>query len=193
MGTLDKYLAYRSEYIAMWHSLRLTTKEAAARAYAQKVLDNRKRYQRVAAQTSTPWYLVGVLHVLESDADFNTHLHNGDPLGAKTVRVPANRPHGEWPPDDVADLWVSSAIDAVGDIADIDVGFSVSKFAFACERFNGFGYRARGIASPYLWSGSQHYTTGKYVADGVFDADAVSGQVGTMVIIRYVIDLVEGT
>jgi lysozyme family protein len=36
------------------------------------------------------------------------------------------------------------------------------------EGFNGYGYRKfhPNVPSPYLWSGSNHYTRGKYIADG---------------------------
>jgi hypothetical protein len=50
------------------------------------------------------------------------------------------------------------------------------------ERYNGFGYRFWGPESPYLWSGSQHYTTGKFVEDGRFDIDAKSDQIGGAVL-----------
>jgi hypothetical protein len=34
------------------------------------------------------------------------------------------------------------------------------------EANNGFGYRKRSVATPYLWSYSDHYDKGKFVADG---------------------------
>jgi len=46
------------------------------------------------------------------------------------------------------------------------------------ERYNGIGYAARGLASPYLWSGTDQYIRGKYVADGVFDPSVVDKQLG---------------
>ncbi len=46
---------------------------------------------RVAEKTGVPWELIGAIHFRESSLDFNKCLHNGDPLGQKTVRVPAGR------------------------------------------------------------------------------------------------------
>ena len=46
------------------------------------------------------------------------------------------------------------------------------------ERYNGLGYRNRGLPSPYLWSLSGHYERGKFVADGKFDSEAESKQCG---------------
>jgi peptidoglycan hydrolase-like protein with peptidoglycan-binding domain len=40
------------------------------------------------------------------------------------------------------------------------------------------------VPSPYLWSFSNHYTRGKYVADGRFSPTAVSQQVGAAVLLK---------
>ena len=55
---------------------------------------------------------------------------------------------------------------------------------FKMEQFNGFGYRVKGINSPYLWSFSNHYTKGKFTRDGFFDPNAVSKQIGAAVLLR---------
>jgi lysozyme family protein len=52
------------------------------------------------------------------------------------------------------------------------------------ERYNGLGYRNKGIYSPYLWSFTNHYIEGKYIADGVWSATAVSKQVGCAAILK---------
>lgn len=39
-------------------------------------------------------------------------------------------------------------------------------------------YAAKGLPSPYLWSATDQYIKGKYVRDGVFDAEAVDRQIG---------------
>jgi hypothetical protein len=46
------------------------------------------------------------------------------------------------------------------------------------EGYNGFGYAARGLPSPYIWSGTDQYKSGKYVADHVFDPNVVDKQLG---------------
>ena len=48
----------------------------------------------------------------------------------------------------------------------------------------GFGYRSRDVATPYLWSYSQHYTKGRFVADHVFNPNAVSKQAGAAVLLK---------
>src|SRR5690606_14680775 len=46
------------------------------------------------------------------------------------------------------------------------------------ERYNGLGYRNKGLPSPYLWAGTDQYVKGKYVADGKFDPNHVDRQLG---------------
>ena len=57
---------------------------------------------------------------------------------------------------------------------------------FQLEGYNGFGYRDHHptVPSPYLWSFSNHYTRGKYVADGRFSPTAVSQQCGAAVLLK---------
>ncbi len=145
------------------------------------VIANRDRYQPVAQATGVPWAFIAIVHRLESGGDFSRHLHNGDPLTARTVNVPAGRPTSGQPPF----TWGQSAEDALrGQALDGDVAWTLARFLFELERYNGFGYRFRGLATPYLWSGSDRYSHGKFVRDGVFDPAAVSRQIGGAVILR---------
>jgi hypothetical protein len=54
------------------------------------------------------------------------------------------------------------------------------------EGYNGWGYRNHhpAVKSPYLWSGSNHYRAGKYVADGTWSDTAVSSQCGAATLLR---------
>jgi peptidoglycan hydrolase-like protein with peptidoglycan-binding domain len=51
------------------------------------------------------------------------------------------------------------------------------------EKWNGWGYRNKGIFSPYLWAGTNHYSRGKYVADGQYSASAVDQQLGIIAVL----------
>ena len=57
-----------------------------------KMIANKARYQPVARATGVPWTLIAVMHELECGQRFDRHLHNGDPLSARTVQVPKGRP-----------------------------------------------------------------------------------------------------
>lgn len=59
---------------------------------------------------------------------------------------------------------------------------------YRLEGFNGFGYRSRGVATPYLWSFSNHYDRGKFVADGHWSADARSHQCGSALLLKILSD-----
>ncbi|HWB24708.1 MAG TPA: hypothetical protein VG738_04470 [Chitinophagaceae bacterium] len=142
---------------------------------------NKAIYDSISTDTNVPWYFIAIIHCLECDLNFHTHLHNGDPLTARTVQVPKGHPVNGNPPF----TFKESAVDALtieGFTTWTD--WTTPGMLYLFEKYNGFGYRSRGINSPYLWSYSQHYTKGKFVADGRFDPDAVSQQEGAAVILR---------
>src|SRR3954471_11428149 len=77
--------------------------------YIDKIVANKATYEEVGGPMKIPWYVVGIIHCMEGGLDFKTHLHNGDPLTAKTVQEPAGRPVAGNPPYD----WKVSATDAL--------------------------------------------------------------------------------
>jgi lysozyme family protein len=148
-----------------------------------KIITNRSRYQAVGSALGIPWYFIGAIHNMESALRFTGHLHNGDPLTARTVHVPKGRPISGNPPF----TWEQSATDALTlEQLDSVHDWTMPGVLFQLEKYNGFGYRTRHpeVLSPYVWSYSTHYTSGKYVEDGRFDPDAVSNQCGAAVIVR---------
>ena len=60
--------------------------------HLQMLEAHRARYEAAGGPHGIPWWFVGAIHMLESGFTFTRHLHNGDPLSARTVRVPAGRP-----------------------------------------------------------------------------------------------------
>ena len=83
--------------------------------------------------------------------------------------------------------WEESAADAMAfhELTQV-TDWSIERLAYEFERYNGFGYRQYHphVKSPYLWSFSNHYTQGKYVADGRWSETAVSQQCGAMVLVK---------
>lgn len=149
------------------------------------MVDNKARYESVANKVNVPWYFISIIHFMEGSLSFKTHLHNGDPLTKKTVKVPKGRPLTGEPPFE----WEVSAEDALmfDHLAPL-TNVTVPGLLFAFESFNGFGSRFHGINSPYLWSFSNHYTKGKFVEDHVFDPEAVSLQIGAAVLLRRIME-----
>ena len=126
-----------------------------------------------------PWFFVGALHLMESTCNFNTHLHNGDPLSARTTHKPAGKPKAGNPPF----TWQQSAADALSRFAGA-TDWSLGRILDRWEAYNGLGYRNRGLPSPYLWSGSDQWEKGKFVGDGDFDPEAGSDQIGAAVVLK---------
>ena len=180
--------AVKAEYDRLWNTCVIRAeRRAAAAGIADRIVEHRSPYEAAGRPHGVPWYVVGIIHQLEAGGDFTKHLHNGDPLTARTVQVPAGRPANGHPPF----TWEFSAADAmVHDGLDTWRDWSTSGTLFVFERFNGFGYRRPDIAipSPYLWSFSNHYTKGKYIRDNVYDRNAVSAQCGTAVLLRLLAD-----
>ena len=48
---------------------------------------------------------------------------------------------------------------------DLDGDWSLPRLLYRWEGYNGFGYRSRGVPTPYLWSFSTLYDKGRFVAD----------------------------
>lgn len=152
-------------------------------AVVNKILAGKSRYESVGLPLNIPWHFIGIVHYMEGSCNFKTHLHNGDSLTAKTIHVPSGRPLGGTAPY----TWEFSAQDALNlKMLNKWSDWDIPGVLYKLEGYNGFGYRNlnQPIPSPYLWSFSNHYNKGKYVADGRYDANAVSVQCGAAVLLR---------
>lgn len=177
------YASLKSEYARLFRTLTVRPQFAdSAQWHLDMMLKSRDRYRRVEKETGVPWHFIAATHALEASFNFRAHLHNGDfPLTARTRQVPAGRPSQWLPPSD----WESSAKDALrllGFTKQTD--WTLERTLYRLEAYNGLGYRGIGIPSPYLWSFSNHYERGKFVADGKFSATARSQQCGAAVMLK---------
>ena len=148
-----------------------------------KLLTLRKMYQEVELKTGCAWQLIGAIHSMECGFSI-THLHNGDVLSERTTHVPKGRPLKSNPPFS----WIESAVDAIefDNLEKIKTD-NIPYLLFRLELYNGKGYLKMDKPSPYLWSGSHHYSKGKYVKDGVYDPNAISKQLGGALILKELI------
>ena len=131
------------------------------------------RYQAVSARTGVPWAVIAVIHERECSQDWTGSLAQGDPWNRVSVHVPAGR--GPFR------SWEEAAIDALvncSPYAARNKDWSIGRTLTKLEQYNGLGYAARGRPSPYIWSGTDQYGSGKYVRDGVYDPNAVDSQPG---------------
>jgi lysozyme family protein len=143
------------------------------------------RYVEVAAISKVPWYVIGAIHYREASLNFYAHLYNGDRLDRKTTDVPANKPPGVWPPSpfDPKAAWRTSAVDALHEFDNIHA-WTLEEMLYGFEQYNGFGYRGKKIASPYVWNYSQYYTKGGFPRDRQWDSNYVSRQAGLGVLVK---------
>lgn len=167
-----------------WKAAKIT-RATAFDKIARKAFANKQRYVEIARlcrkqgsnMPDSAWAFIAVIHNRESSMDFTTHLGQGDPLNKRTVRIPAGRG-----PFFGSDAFERGAVDALIDCAPkaalANKDWSISGILTYLERYNGLGYSRMGIPSPYLWAGTNQYSKGKYIADGVFSATAVDRQLG---------------
>lgn len=154
-------------------------------AIVNQIKQNKDKYKEVEQLTTIPWYVTAAIHYRESSLNFNKHLHNGDPLTDRTVHVPAGRPLKGNPPF----TWQESAVDALKlKSYHTCTDWSIENLLNLLERYNGLGYKKKGLPSPYLWSWSSNYHKGKYVADGKYDPNVVDKQCGAAVLLKLLIN-----
>ncbi len=187
LSKAKSFAVLKPEYARLFNSAIIRPEHKERTDWHRDMMQKSKpRYQSVSNDTGVPWYFIAVCHALESSFNFRAHLHNGDfPLSARTRQVPAGRPSKWLPPSD----WESSARDALrllGFAGQQD--WSLERTLYRLEAYNGFGYRPYGVASPYLWSFSNHYTSGKYIADRKWSATAKSQQCGSAVMLKLLTD-----
>ncbi len=184
MATLPLTHSLRREYVDLFNFCAIPEKHAAqVETAVAGLLAHQTRYLALADILGIPWQIIAVIHAMESSQNFSRHLHNGDPLTARTVQEPPGRPKTGTPPF----TWEESAIDALTfKKLNADTDWSLAGTLYQLERYNGFGYRLHHphVLSPYLWSFSNHYTSGRYVADSTWSDTAVSKQCGVAVILR---------
>jgi lysozyme family protein len=185
----DNFL--KAEYIGLFfkcviRQIKLSSVDTAVK----RLVANKERYELIADFfEGMPWIVVGVIHLMECNCNFNKQLHNGDPLTGRTTHVPSGRPpFPAMPPFSFEE----SAIDALtlrgfGKWND----WSIEGILWMLEQYNGLGYRQYHptVLSPYLWSGTNLYSKGKYTADGRFSAIAVSQQLGCAAILKRALQL----
>lgn len=161
---------------------------------AQKIKANQSRYQHVGLlvclPNPVPWYFIGLIHLMEGELNFHTHLYNGDPLTQRTVHYPQGRPIEGTPPFE----WEFSAIDSLKYQGfDKPITWDIPMVLRKLELYNGRGYFHHDIYTPYLWSRTNHYTKGKFTEvlnpqthhyDVHYDQNLVSGQIGAAPILK---------
>jgi len=176
-------------YIKSWQTMQVRSRSIAeADKYAKLMSRTYKTtLMRVQAASNVPWWWIGCALYRESNLNFSTYLGNGQTLYKVTTIVPKGR--GPWNNFD------EGAIDALK--YQRYYGAKNWDLVAACyrwERFNGFGYRWRGINTPYLYAGSTAYGPpeargGLFVSDGKFNGNEVDKRLGTVTLLKRLIQI----
>lgn len=172
---------------ARWKAASVNPRSTMALDVAVKLYQrNQTRYEVIQRMRTNgvPAPILFCLHYRESDNDFHAHAHEGSPLTHRT----RDEPKGRLPSPEPPYTFEQSAFDAyyVCERPPLDrINWGDMQAALdKMESFNGFGYRALGVAAPYLWSGTSIYHGGKYVRDGVFSRTALDQQMGCAAILK---------
>ena len=174
------------EYDQMFTGVKLVEATQKIDPIVDKIIAGKARYAEVEKRIGVPWFVTGIIHYEEANFDFSAHLHNGDPLAARTVNVPVGRPIQGEPPF----AWEDSASDALQMRGSVGIqDWSIVQILYFMERYNGFGYRRNHqINSPYLWNCTSYYTKGFYGSNGAFDPDAVRPRCGAAGVLKRLMD-----
>jgi lysozyme family protein len=148
--------------VRRWGAAKLT-RGPEFRQFAAKAVANKARYQDVERRSGVHWVFVAVSHYRESTMDFTRQLGQGDPLDKVSTHVPAGRGPFLGPKG-----FEDSAVDALVNCpphASTNKDWSIGGLLTLLERYNGLAYANAGRPSPYIWSGTDQYKTGKVLVD----------------------------
>ena len=171
-----RYAAKWPQYARWWDQMKINASRVHEfEELAHYALAHKSTYTSIEAKTGVPWALISVLHRREGDGDFHTYLGNGQSLSRRTTIVPRGRGPFLGP-----DAFLDGAIDALKMDGLTSVqDWRLEKELYYTEIFNGGGYDARGLPSPYVWGGTSVQRAGKYVSDGNFAPRVWDTQPGT--------------
>lgn len=157
------------------------TKWLQAVSVAKRLLQHRDRFIALHSLCGVP--ALWVMPVFEREnPSFSAYLGNGDPLDKPTVHVPTHRgPFQSWE-EGAAD---SLNLDHVSQCQE----WTWEGACFEWEKWNGMGPRNHGRPSGYLWSGSNIYVGGKYIADGVWSRGTFDQQLGCVIVAKAIAEL----
>lgn len=187
------FSALAPEYAQLLATVNVT-KTDEVDAVARKLLDrnHRPRLEPVCNATDVPLPLWASLCERESGCRFDRNPAQGDPLSRPSTHVPVGRPKLGAPPNDHFPVtYEYAAIDAINydHLNDNSAPWTMTYACWKGEAWNGFGPRNHGIHTGYLWGGTNHYTRGKYIADGVWDPSHADVQLGIVPVMLRMIAL----
>lgn len=147
-------VALQNKNLERWKIAKLTRGPEFARP-AKIAVEHKAIYLDIQARSGVHWIFVACTHYRESSQNFSCNLGQGDPLGHKTIHVPAGRG-----PFDGPNAFADGAVDALVNCAPYAArikDWSIGSLLTWLERYNGPAYANAGRPSPYIWSGTSIY------------------------------------
>src|SRR5581483_1663974 len=140
---------------------------------SKRLVAAKSRYENVRTISGVPWPIIAVIHERESSQSWLASLAQGDPWTRISIHVPKGRgPFSSW------EAAAEDALDVCPPHAAHWHDWSIGGALTLLEQYNGLGYASMGRPSPYIWASTDQYHSGKYIADGHYDPNAIDHQIG---------------
>jgi len=142
--------------------------KTAARKFASRAMVHKSTYEYISAEIKQrhgyhiPWWLIPLVHERECVRgvdNWNCNIAQGSAFAEKSRIVPYNGPFASF---------VAAAIAALVEEAPYaakNINWSGGGTMTIAEKYNGLKYARSGKASPYVWSGTDQYVSGKVLQD----------------------------
>jgi lysozyme family protein len=173
----------KDEYTKRWGSFLITKDPDLITKVAERLARSADRYKTVQNATGVPWEWIAVVHEREASQAWSLSLAQGDPWNHVSTHVPAGLgPYNSWEEAAIDALELPQhALDKVTD-------WSPEMMLYSAEKWNGWGPRYKGYVTGYLWSYTDQYIGGKFVADHVWDKSVYDKQIGVAPILKKLLE-----
>lgn len=173
---------------ARWQKVKFKpSRMAEAKAFAHRALAKKSLYVSLSSaiwrkyQKHIPWWTIPLIHereCLRGTENMKCSIGQGSPWNVKSKIKPYSGPFGSF--DEAA---IDSLVHQAPQAANW-TNWSGGGTLTINEAYNGLGYARKGRPSPYIWAGSDQYVSGKYIADGQYDASHVDTQLGVAIMLH---------
>jgi lysozyme family protein len=139
---------------------------------AHRLVNAKSRYESVRTASGVPWQVVAVIHQRESAQSWLASLAQGDPWSRPSIHQPHRPAFSSW------EAAAEDALEVCPPHAAQWGDWSIGGALTLLEQYNGLGYANLNRPSPYIWSATNEYLSGKYTSDGHYDPHAIDQQAG---------------
>jgi lysozyme family protein len=185
------YEALKDEYTAQIARARIRPEcEHVLEVTSRRLLRDKPVYQRIFEATGVP--VAGLMALAEREMSGNLHCYLGN--GQRLIKRTTIAPIGRGPFPDTIDGFIAGALDAfhldgLDQVAKTADGWTLPRFAYESEKWNGWGYRSRRIPSPYVFGATTVQKAGKFIRDHVYSSTTMDPQLGTIAIVQKLFEL----